>query len=511
MRAMNRAAVRSARNAPALGLAAAAGSVGMPSQVLIQKLRGLSRRGGVPAAETAQGEVVDSWMAMAARARCWSPALVLAASASGWERTKSALRGTAAWSGRHCSYPGAARSVLAVAGADSTLETLEQRRHIAENPVCGAAMLTRLVADDDSTVREFAAGNPNCGTAALAGLVNDNDVSVAAAVAANLSCGEALLAVLARHPHETVTAHAAGNPSLGGAAAVVLARDAAMPFARAQLAANPHIASRVVALLVADPDDHVRSVAVSHSGVAVDDLVTCAAADPNATIRQTAVSHRSYPVKLLAAAATSDDSAVRVGAASHPECPPALLADLADDNDLRVRTAVAFNHRCPPGSLSRLANDAMPLVQAAAASRITDRETLERFAGSWDWHIQRAVAANCDTPKAALEMLATCRDRSARSIAVSHITDPEILERLAEAPYTDMRVAAAANPAATQDTLKLTAGDRSSEVRDATAINPACPMPVLASLAEDHDPTVAATAIDVLRTRTRPATNINNR
>ena len=508
MRAMDRAAVRSARNAPALGLAAAAGSVGMPSQVLVQKLRGLSRRGGVPAAETAQGEVVDSWMAVAARARCWSPALVLAASASGWERTKSALRGTAAWSGRHCSYPGAARSVLAVAGASGTLEP--SPRDIAENPVCGAAMLTRLVADDDSTVREFAAGNPNCGTAALAGLVNDNDVSVAAAAAANSSCGEALLAVLARHPHETVTACVAANPSIGGGAAVVLAH-AAMPFVRAQLAANPHIAPRVVALLVADPDDHVRSVAVSHRGVAVDDLVTCAAADPNATIRQAAVSHHSYPVKLLAAAAASDDSAVRVGAASHPECPPAILADLADDDVLRVRAAVALNHRCPPGSVSRLANDAIPLVQAAAASRITDSEMLDRLAGSWDWHIQRAVAANCDTPKAALERLATCRDRSARSVAVSRISDPEILDRLAEAPYTDMRVAAAANPAATQDTLKLTAGDRSSEVRDATALNPACPMPVLASLAEDYDPAVAATARDVLWTRTRPAASINNR
>ena len=293
MGARDRAAVRSARNAPALGLAAAAGSVGMPSQVLVQKLRGLSRRGGAPAAETARGEVVDSWMAMAARARCWSPALVLAASASGWERTKSALRGTAAWSGRHCSYPGASRSVLAVAGAGSTLETLEPRRHIAESPVCGAAMLARLVADDDSSVREFAAGNPNCGTAALAGLVNDN-VSVAAAVAVNLSCGEALLAVLARHPHETVAARVAANPSVGADAAVVLAH-AASPFVRGQLAANPHIAPRVVALLVADPDDHVRRVAVSHRRVAVDDLVTCAAADPNAIIRQAAVSHRSYP------------------------------------------------------------------------------------------------------------------------------------------------------------------------------------------------------------------------
>ena len=202
---------------------------------------------------------------------------------------------------------------------------------------------------------------------------------------------------------------------------------------------------------------------------------------------------------------------MRVGAASHPECPPALLADLAADNVLRVRAAAALNHRCPPGSVTRLANDALPLVQAAAASRITDSEKLERLAGSWAWQIQRAVAANPDTPKAALEMLATCRDRSARSVAVSRITNPEILEHLAEAPYTDMRVAAAANPAATQDTLKLTAGDRSSEVRDATALNPACPMPVLASLAEDYDPTVAATAIAVLRTRTGPATSINSR
>ena len=506
MRSRGRAAVRSARNAPALGLAAAAGSVGMPSQVLVQELRRLSRRGGAPAAEPARGEAVDSWMAVVARARCWSPPLVLAASAGGCESTKSALRGAAAWSGRHCSYPGAARSVLAVAGAS---DTLEPRRHIAENPVCGAAMLTRLVADDDSFVREATAANPNCGTAALAGLVKHNG-SVAEAAATNSSCGEALLAVLARHPYETVQAAAAANPSLGADAAVVLAHAVAQ-ITRAQLAANPHIAPRVVALLVADPDDHVRKVAVSHRRVAVDDLVTCAAADSHGIVRQAAVSHRSYPVKLLAAAAASDDSAVRVGAASHPECPPALLADLAADNVLRVRAAAALNHRCPPGSVSLLVSDAIPLVQAAAASRITDGEMLERLAGSWDWQIQRAVAANCDTPKAALEMLATCRDRSARSIAVSRITDPEILERLAEAPYTDMRVAAAANPAATQDTLKLTAGDRSSEVRDATALNPACPMPVLASLAEDYDPTVAATAIDALRTRTRPATNINNR
>ena len=108
-------------------------------------------------------------------------------------------------------------------------------------------------------------------------------------------------------------------------------------------------------------------------------------------------------------------------------------------------------------------------------------------------------------------MLATCRDRSARSIAVSRISDPEILERLVGFSDWTARAAAAANPAATQGMLKLTAGDRSFEVRDATALNPACPMPVLASLAEDHDHTVAATAIAVLRTRTGPATSINSR
>ena len=294
-----RAALRVARSAAALPVAAVAAASRVDEKSVKRALRSTRGRG------VCDREAAEAYPTLAApqraallRYRWCPPALRRAAETDRSLKARRAGTGTASWASTTKEIASAGPSAAAVltmlsrpprAGARHASRLSGYTRlAAAADPDCAPAVLVRLTGDTDWRVRAAAASHPRCPPLMLGRLAasDRHEPRVRCAVASNPACPSDVFVRLAREPNWHVRAAAAANPECPplmlhrlaaddhylprGAAAQNPAcpPDAALTLAedrdarvRAALAANPRAAVSLLRRLARDRHPQARSVA----------------------------------------------------------------------------------------------------------------------------------------------------------------------------------------------------------------------------------------------------------
>jgi hypothetical protein len=204
--------------------------------------------------------------------------------------------------------------------------------------------------------------------------------------------------------------------------------------------------------------------------------------DPDSSIRAAAACNEALDAGLLRALARDDDPEVRASAARSARLHPALLGGLLFDDDKSVGLAAYRNPATRPEDKEKVAAEWDRAWREAAPSRndleamVASRRAEVRLQVAFDprtppdilvllggerrsSRVRRAVAANPNTPSAALASLAEDNDDEVRqAVAFNSATPPEVLIKLAGSRM-DLALIVALNPDAPIGILNALVGD----------------------------------------------------
>ncbi|GAB3637164.1 hypothetical protein GCM10027422_27540 [Hymenobacter arcticus] len=340
------------------------------------------------------------------------------------------------------------RQVLAAppaGGAAAVPELL--RGPLAAHPGTPAAVLLRLAASEQPTVRAAVARNPAAPASLLEALATDASEAVLQGLAQNPAAPPALLAALVQRPYPA-------TPSR-------VASDAA--------AQHPQLPAPVLAALLTHPNEWLRAKASQNPGLTVPGLRLLLQA-PGLKDRLSYL--RNHLAQALA----------------RPLTPPALLAEAAHSKLARFRQLAAAHPALPPAELPRLLRDAAQLVRAgAAASPHATPAQLAALAAGATATLREALAANPATPPTVLAALAAAPEPETRAHAAANpATPPATLAALATDLEHAVSTAALRNPLFPPELLAQRAATGHWQACALVALHPQCPPALLATLAHDE-------------------------
>ena len=267
-------------------------------------------------------------------------------------------------------------------------------------------VLAELAESDSAAVRFTVAHNPYTSTATVGALMDDEDRDVRNAAANNPNGPPDRLATLASSPDETQRLRASRAAACDAATFAALAADPSL-LVREAVALNRHTPPSVLALLLSDGTDMIRTFAAAHrsNGAALNGLLDDG--------------------KLWT------DAAVAVGAASNPACPRRVLAALATDSNPDVAHHVIWN----PSTTEEMRDT---VLRRFAGGILRER----MFAGP-------GLAKGSETPavgERTVRFLASDgADKERRILAAAHPDSPAaLIEALAADPEESVREATAA-------------------------------------------------------------------
>ncbi|KQV12087.1 hypothetical protein ASE03_22225 [Kitasatospora sp. Root187] len=260
--------------------------------------------------------------------------------------------------------------------------------------------------------------------------------------------------VLATPAERQDLAMIAGNPSLPLDVLALLVRDPD-PHVRETAAGRPELTAQQRQALAEDPDPAVRTRISLHPALTEEER---AAIDYQVSSDQT-FGPSGFPAEYYDPArsrrhALSSHPTLRRSAACDPSLPPDLVTLLSDDPDLGVRVLLAQNH-------------------PQASAELLLRSFLE-YTGRERWQL----TTRPNFPTAELSGYAEAADPMLRRLA---LLDPQIppptLARLSADPDPDVRADAARHPSLPLRRLTELLDDE--ELAHVAAANPALPLPVM--------------------------------
>jgi hypothetical protein len=371
------------------------------------------------------------------------------------------------------------------------------RRVVARNPYAPPALLTRLAADPDRSVRQGVARNPCTPLPVLLRLAADPSPEVRQGVARNAATSGDILAQLAADPARDVRWTVARNPRISPALLTRLAADPDRAV-RQGVARNPESSPELLTVLASDSHVRVRQAARRRLGLPAEadshahmtrqmprapELSLLPAQQANElhpNVRAAFAAQPNIDAQLLARLAEDEHPQVRAAAARNPALPLALLEWLADDDVIFVHRGVAENPHTPEPILARFAADPtwsnMRVRLAVVRHPHVSASILERLAGDHAVEVRRAVLAHPLTPAAARTvMLERSLDMCARSsesfyhvLALAHPLAPTAyVQSRASSPEWLERYAIARNPRAPHSALVQLTEDGNRIVRAA--------------------------------------------
>lgn len=384
--------------------------------------------------------------------------------------------------------------------------------------VAPAAVRRAVATDPDPEARREVAYADDAPADVLSLLVRDLDLSVVAGAAANPNLPPELLPHLARHPSTVVRQAVAENENASPSLLAALLADGGWPAPTRCGACH----RREVACADHAPGvRRVRLAAAGHPAVPFSGLA--AFLDASESTVTAFAARTDLPAEFLNQLATHPCDDVRAVIAANPAVPEALLRTLAADHAPEVRRAIAENPTVPLALLATLvANERMPGEPVPRVEAATELE-LRTLASSRVAQARALVADRTRLPRDLAEQLATDPDIAvAQRIAARSELAPERLAEIAErhgppvfaavarhpgCPSTLLQWMAAhpagtrrvlqeiaRHPSAPSGTLLLCLASEDLETRRRAAAHPALALPVLESLIDAPDGSLAQDA-----------------
>lgn len=347
----------------------------------------------------------------------------------------------------------------------------EHRERLAASGKIPAAVAEVLVDDRDLRVRTALAGNEAASAEALARLAEDPEPSVRLTMLVNPGTPAELAASIA----EPLLASSTDEGLLDALRTVDLRDDLGLPSELIGDALERLSKSRV-----RDPD--MRRIAAGDDRTGPKTLKRLArSADEE--VRRSTGGNSGTPHEVLEALSQDPDSSVRAAAAGNEALDPKLLLPLVYDAEPDVRSSAAKNPRLDPRLLAQLLRDDDRSVRASAYSNPATRpEDKAKAEAEWDRAWKKAAPSRADLE----EMVASSRAEVRMKVAFDPRTPLDFLVLLGgERRSAQVRRAVAANPNTPADVLASLADDNDAEVRQAVAFNSATPPEVLAGLASN--------------------------
>jgi hypothetical protein len=388
-------------------------------------------------------------------------------------------------------------------------------QELAQNPSTPVHILESLAKDSNSVVRNKIAQNPNTPTYVLAALIKEKNISggMRVALASNAHRSDEIFQKLRNDSHKDVRSAVRRCKGLTSEALETLFQEARDEGDWVDLLLNPGLSSKCAKLIMEGLFDRP----------AIDSpWFQCELSQVSAEIRTVAESGSvlSYPGKdpnkaVLANRALAPLMALCAG----PFIEPSRLVKVVGSTDWLVRAAVARNPGTPPNLLRKLSADAHPLVAVLAQT------TLRKEEGAHACVLDQP-AVGLDLRRAAKEILGRIPNTGMRELfmGLSNLfTDDVWCEQLTVGQISWMTAALvkaqgkistiadfpplqrsldpeqAALMVETAVALEKGLGTVDSYVRMWAAEEPASPVHVLRSLADDADPGI------VLATMGNPA------
>jgi predicted DNA-binding WGR domain protein/pentose-5-phosphate-3-epimerase len=276
---------------------------------------------------------------------------------------------------------------------------------------------------------------------------------------------------------------------------------------RRALAGNPNAAVALLAILVKDEDEGVRSLAAKNPNTPVASLELLAM-DKHKDIRCSVACNPSTSVTLLEMLAKDTEQNVRCSVGSNPNTPFAVLNALGNDADPWVslwvaenpQTPVDFAHHLLSALALRKGEKNLKLRCKVALSPRTPVSFLDRLANDREYEVRGSVAKN-SMSVALLDVLAKDDVQRVRSaVAENPYTSVALLEVLAKDKEEEVRSSVAQNPNTPIAVLEALAKDKKSQVRSSVAQNPNTPVAVLGALSTDKNEDVRSSVAQNLST-----------
>lgn len=349
------------------------------------------------------------------------------------------------------------------------MRSFEPRERLADSSRIPARAAEVLVDDRDVRVRTTLAKNEAVPVEALAKLASDREPSVRLAVLANPRTPDELAASIA----ESLIASSADEALYNVLRTVGRRDDLELPIEMLEGALDRLSKSRV-----REPD--MRLVAASDERTGAPTLARLALSTEG-HVRRAVAENTRVPSETLKALSEDPDSSIRAAAACNEALDAGLLRALARDDDPEVRASAARSARLHPALLGGLLfDDDKSVGLAAYRNPATRPEDKEKVAAEWDRAWREAAPSRND-----LEAMVASRRAEVRlQVAFDPRTPPDILVLLGgERRSSRVRRAVAANPNTPSAALASLAEDNDDEVRQAVAFNSATPPEVLIKLA----------------------------
>ncbi len=343
------------------------------------------------------------------------------------------------------------------------------RRLAARHPRTPPHLLARLAEVGDLTVQREVAAHPATPPEVLADLAGSRYLRVRLAVARNPSAGPELLARLAEDPEARIRAAVGRHPTTPGERLTQLAGDTAERV-RSAVARNPACPAEALIALASDVEPAVRLGAVRNPAAPAE--VRKQRLDGEYRTRQ-----RPLPGRARMAAG---DPSIH-GAVSHA-LPPGYEANSVAAGSLPSEP----DRQRPPAE--RLQGLGMRRRREIAANPAEAAEMLDLLSQDLQWEVRAAVAGNPSAPEAALERLSqSSTPRILFSLAGNPRLTPEHLDRLTAQCWSDTVAEALVAMHGTFAVLECLAGAQATEVRLVVARKPELPPEILNRLAGDAD------------------------
>jgi hypothetical protein len=305
------------------------------------------------------------------------------------------------------------------------------------------------------------------------------------AVAADPGTPSHLIARLVKDANERVRTAAASNPSAPPHALAFLAGDVAIDV-RAAVSANPNAPADSLARLATDSEFIVRREVAKHPSTPPDTLVYLTD-DSDSSTRYNVARHPNTPSSALARLANDQGGQhVLSAVAENPATPPEIASRLESSSRPEAREARSWN--TSPGRLAELADRLQGFLRSEiAANPSTPVDTLKGLAADPDPTVSSRLARNARAPRDVLEVLAmSTSEYTRKEVAANRNSPASVLRELASDSSLDVRAAALRNPNMPPDVLAAFANTSHSRIRQAVAANRSTPAHVLAGLASDR-------------------------
>jgi hypothetical protein len=225
---------------------------------------------------------------------------------------------------------------------------------LAGQPLAPASVLRRAWQRGGSAGRLAVARHARCPSPLLRAAMRDAETAVRRAAAATASGdASAVLTRLAADPDWSVRRVAASNVALPVAALRWLAADPVAAVRRV-VACRSELPGDLLKSLATDPDAWVRQ-GIARQPSAPVTVLGALAADAEPDVRRAVARHPRCPVALLRDLARDPQVWVRAAVAGHPRIPVAVRRQLLESQDVDVLSALALSPRTPQAALRRLA------------------------------------------------------------------------------------------------------------------------------------------------------------